>query len=190
MFLFFNLLKALCYFQVIMKNSLHLQSVMTSDALTVVRCLFLFVLKNTDRFKDDFWNRFINIWISAFCFIPQFVFFCLPGRQPLILYICLGKVPSNRTSEWTAEGPKKNYILTYVIVLSIVLQFLAGLQIIRHKVKSMKNASEEDRLVFRRQLKSIAVGSFLFIFVASLMRWLSLKINQVQFYVMSTAAAL
>jgi phosphatidylserine synthase len=98
----------------------------------------------------------------------------------------LGKVASNRTSEWTAEGPKQNYILTYVIVLSIVLQFLAGLQIIRHKVKSMKNASEEDRSVFRRQLKSIAAGSFIFIAVASVVRWLSLKINQVQFYVMKT----
>ncbi len=160
--------------------------VMTCDAITVVRCLFLFVLKNTDRFKDDFWNRFVNIWISAFCCLSQSVFLYLPGRQPLILYICLGKVASNRMSEWTAEGPKKNYILTYVIVLSTVLQFLAGLQIIRHKVKSMKNASEEDQLIFRRQLKSIAAGSFIFIAVASVVRWLSLKINQVQFYVMKT----
>jgi hypothetical protein len=35
-------------------------------------------------------------------------------------------------------------------------------------------------------LKSIAAGSFIFIAVASVVRWLSLKINQVQFYVMKT----
>ena len=179
----FDILKALCYFQQILKTSLNLQSILTCDTITVVRCIFLFVLKNVDRFQDDFWNRFIRIWIVGFCAISQFVFLFLPGQQALIFYICLGKVPSNRTAEWRDEGPKKNHILTYITVVSTVLQFLAGLKIIVHKLQLMKIASEEECDVIRGQLKSIAFASILFILVASLFRLLALKINQVQIYI-------
>jgi hypothetical protein len=98
----------LCFAQFAFKQIIHLQTVMICDAITVVRYVYLFVLKNTSGFKDEFWFLFINIWIIAFCGLTQITFIFLPGTQPLVLYICTGKNPAK---DWK-DGPKKNHLVS------------------------------------------------------------------------------
>ena len=98
----------LCLAQLAVKQIIHLQIILTCDAITVVRYVYLFVLKNTSGFQDDFWFLFINLWIVAFCGLTQITFLFLPGTQPLLLYICTGK---NQACDWS-DGPKKNYLVS------------------------------------------------------------------------------
>ena len=46
--------------------------ILVFDAITVIRCIFIFCLQNPGAFNDEFWNLFINIWTLGASFILQF----------------------------------------------------------------------------------------------------------------------
>ena len=81
-----------CYFHVIIKNVLNVQTVLFIDGVIFARYLFVFYLKNPFDFKDDFWHMFINIWVMAVSFVSQFIFVLMPGKQPMNFYLCTGQV--------------------------------------------------------------------------------------------------
>ena len=83
-----------CYYHFILKNAVSIQLLLYSDVITVLRYLFIFKLKNPSGFSEGFWTLFLNIWITAFSYLTQFVLALQPGRQPLNFFICSGLDPS------------------------------------------------------------------------------------------------
>ena len=69
----------LCYLHLIIKSTLAIQLMLIFDAISILRYIFIFWLKNPYNFSDDFWNVFINLWISSFSLMTQIVFVILPG---------------------------------------------------------------------------------------------------------------
>jgi hypothetical protein len=142
--------ETVCFVQLAVKLTIHLQAVMICDAITVVRYVILFALKNNSRFKDEFWNIFLNIWITGFCVLSQFSFMYLPGTQPLVFYVCTGQNPGNM-----CEHPaKKNYVITTIIVVSAVLQLIAGIKMIHFKIRKGAVAPRNEKIYIRNQICS------------------------------------
>jgi hypothetical protein len=86
--------ETVCLIHLTLKNAIHMQTILFIDIIAFVRYLFMFWLKNTFGFQDEFWSRFVNIWVFGFSTISQFSFVFLPGRQPLNFYLCTGKDPT------------------------------------------------------------------------------------------------
>ena len=122
----------LCFCQMILKNSIHLQAVLFSDAIIVVRYAFYFWLKNTSEFQDEFWCSLISMWVVCFSFLSQFVYAFLPGGQPLNYFICTGQDPSLEPQK---DVVKTNYVHNYVIPVSIIIQTFVAVKISIHKIK-------------------------------------------------------
>jgi len=84
-----------CYFLVIVKNVLNVQTALFADGVSLIRYMYVFYLKNPFDFKDDFWHFFLNFWVVGFSIVSQFTFVFLPGKQPMNFYLCTGQVAIN-----------------------------------------------------------------------------------------------
>ena len=69
----------LCNLQLVIKNGLAIQLLLTFDTISILRYIFIFWLKNPYSFCDDFWTTFLNLWMFSFSLISQIVFVILPG---------------------------------------------------------------------------------------------------------------
>ena len=75
------------------KNAVKCQAFLMVTAITVSRYLFIFWLKNPGAVMDDFWASFVTAWTIFFCSAYNFVYFYLPGSQPLTYYLCSNTDP-------------------------------------------------------------------------------------------------
>ena len=85
----------LCSFHTYVRNALIMHFLFIQNAIIICRYMFIFYLKNPTAIQDDYWKIFINIWSFMFSGISQFVYYYLPGRNPIHYYICLGRYPNN-----------------------------------------------------------------------------------------------
>ena len=75
----------ICYMHFVIKNVLAVQMILLYNAMTFMRYLFIFWLKNPFRFCDEFWTTYLNIWILSFSLISQTAHAILPGNYFLKL---------------------------------------------------------------------------------------------------------
>jgi hypothetical protein len=68
-----------CYLNLVIKNTLSIQLMLTFDAISILRYIFIFWLKNPYSFCDDFWTIFLNLWMFSLALISQIAFAILPG---------------------------------------------------------------------------------------------------------------
>ena len=68
-----------CNFQLVIKNALAIQLLLTFDTMSILRYIFIFWLKNPYGFCDDFWTTYLNLWMFSFSLISQTVSVILPG---------------------------------------------------------------------------------------------------------------
>jgi hypothetical protein len=153
-YVFGPLPKFVCLFQFIMKNATSLQILLFFDGIIVARYFYIFYLKNPAGFQDEFWNRFISIWVFAFSSISQAAFVYLPGRQPLNYYICVGKI-----TDLEMMAPLKiNSIMGLSGVLTFFAHVVIGIKIHKFKRKVapiLKNTSfKERRYDFLRSIEN------------------------------------
>ena len=107
----------LCLFQLHLRNAIFSQQMIILDAIVVGRYVFVFCLKNPAAFNDDFWSKFINIWIVGFSVAQQIVAAQMPGKSSVYFYICTGKNP-----QLDRDVPLKNH--TYIMVQFIATALL------------------------------------------------------------------
>ena len=69
----------MCNFHFTLKNVIGIQFLLFYDSISLLRYLFIFWLKNPTGFCDDFWTKFVNVWIIVFSFISQILHSILPG---------------------------------------------------------------------------------------------------------------
>ena len=124
----------ICYLDQILRGSIIMNYILFLDAILIVRFIFVFHTKNPTATQDDFWNRFLCIWLSSISFICQFVFAILPGNNPNYFYICQGRVSPNHKNEKT----KQNVSLQYLLLFSAVAHIFVGVRYFIFKLQEKK----------------------------------------------------
>ena len=146
------------------------------DGVSIVRYLYIFYLKNPSEFKDDFWHVFINIWVTSFCFISQFIFIFLPGIQPLNYYLCIGKNPK---IEGEALIYKRNLFYNLILLLSVLLYIAVSVKLVIHRMKIDANSASSNNDNFRKEIMSDIAISVVVFCLASLYGVLFYRLNQI-----------
>ena len=72
-----------CWFHLIIKNGLMAKLILLYTGLIITRYSSIFWMKNPSAFNDEFWSRFIQIWVYFFSFLSQIVFLWLPGTNKI-----------------------------------------------------------------------------------------------------------
>ena len=106
-----------CDFQNLLKNVSVVVLLLIFDSILVVKFVLIFYLKNPSIAHDDFWNLFVQIWITSFVFICQFVHFFFPGRKTLNYYICIRDFP---TSDYSLTF-RMRWFTIVLMLISIIL---------------------------------------------------------------------
>jgi hypothetical protein len=109
-----------CYLDLILKPGIAMLYILFLDAMWIVKYIFVFHSKNPAANQDDFWNRFLCIWMTSVSFLTHFVFVLLPGNNPNSFYICLGRVPAIYKTQET----KRNLPLQCLMVVSAAAHVL------------------------------------------------------------------
>ena len=73
--------------------------------------------------KSSF-NTHLVIWSSGFCMICQAITIWFPGKNPMMYYFCLGKMPKNLIQETF----KKNSSFDFIVIYSIVNHAFIGVK--------------------------------------------------------------
>ena len=79
-----------CHFRRLVRSSISQQICLMTTAISIVKYVFLFVLKSPPNLNMEFWNTYITLWTLIFSFICQFVYQFLRGRNPINMYISTG----------------------------------------------------------------------------------------------------
>jgi len=118
-----------CYGQLAIRNSTINNAQLYMDARMLTRYIYIFWLKNTAAFRDDFWHLFSCLWIQCSTLLFEIVRQLLNKKLPSSYYICLG-IDSTHVKGST-EG------LGIMIQITTLLHVVIYLRILIYKIKGM-----------------------------------------------------
>ncbi len=121
------------------KQSVRCQAILLINAITISRYLFIFWLKNPGVVWDDFWSFYITLWIIIFSSLFNFVYFYLPGPQPLSYYLCSYIEPQT-----DGNLPKRPTLIFEVF--SVFVMLIINIRIFMFKRKSRSNTNSNKRV--------------------------------------------
>jgi hypothetical protein len=168
--------RSVCFFTVIAKNAVKTQSVLLYDAVLVTKYVFIFWIKNPGGVDDDFWCRFISIWVAGFGTLLNFTIYSLPVRQPMFYFVCADTDPQ-------LELDKSNKPPAIVEILSVLLLIVIKLRISIHKRNHMppeqQNVSHETNGLALIEKQNIAdfTSNLMGLLSLTCFSLLSIKIN-------------
>ena len=119
-----------CRFHLFVKYVLAHNYTALLMAISLIKYLYIFVVKSPASLNDDFWIFFINLTISAVACFSQFVYQFLPGRNAFFYYMCIGTFPSDK------ESIKFNYFLSFNLILTIIIYIIV---MIKMKIYACKD---------------------------------------------------
>ena len=124
-----------CLIYSLLKGACASAVLLTIDAVTMTRHIFIFRLKNPGRVEDEFWSTFLSMWILGVSLIMHFVWFSLPGVQPIYFYICKGDFTAAEQ-----ELPSKSRLfLVVLVIISVVINAVVLCKIKIYKWKEKRN---------------------------------------------------
>ncbi len=152
--------ESFCFFYLLMKNALSQQVALLLIMLFVFRYIFIFCLKNPMAFQDEFWSFFINLWLSIFCLVSQWLILYLPGQQPISFYFCSGQNPSENSLPF---HPKQNTILRLFNIGAMMLLFAMYIRIEIFKLKDSNITTwfEKQKKLYLQALEDNFLTSYL-----------------------------
>jgi hypothetical protein len=80
---------SICTLNLYLKAAGTIQTFLFLDAIVISKYFLIFWLKNPFGCHDDFWNRFISIWIVVFSHLSQLVADFLPGKGFLLFVMSI-----------------------------------------------------------------------------------------------------
>lgn len=80
-----------CLGTFILRRALATNILLLLDAISLVRYLFIFWLKNVTAFNDDFWFRLVLAWIYLFSILLHIICAFLPNQKMLVTNVCTGE---------------------------------------------------------------------------------------------------
>ena len=138
------------FVQAILRSSITSDLLLYFDAIIIVRYLYIFVLDNPAAFRDEFWYRFVNLWIKTFGIIFQSSWHILAPRQPIGFYICCGRDPSS-------DNVSSTKVFGGIELVSLLLHIFVYVKIRRYKRKV--SVGPETRNLFRKGLVLVDIES-------------------------------
>ncbi len=127
----------LCVLDSLLRNVFSLQVLLIQTSVVLIRYSCIMWAKNPTAIQDDFWQLFINLWTFTFSVISQYVYYILPGKNPINFYICMGEYPSMLTK----FAVKTNFSQIVIGILSLLIHLFVELSIQTFK----KNISKENK---------------------------------------------
>jgi hypothetical protein len=118
-----------CFFAVVARNSVQTQVVLFYNAILITRYVYIFLIKNPGGVDDEFWCRFVSIWIVGFSTFINFVIYTLPVKQPMFYFVCADIDPQSILSQTSKP-------LIVHEMLSLLLLIIIKIRIAIHKKKT------------------------------------------------------
>ena len=84
--------------------------------ITAAKFVSIFLVKNPLGIKSGFWCLFLNLFSTLCPILCEVGFISLPGRNPMLFYVCLGSFPASMA----ASATKKSFPLISALALSLV----------------------------------------------------------------------
>lgn len=116
--------KEFCYQLTMSFPTFTNEFLLLTDAVSITRYVFVFYLKNPTVLQEDFWARFILVWIVGFSIFSQVAIMVgSPGRDPNETFVCIGHI----SAELEEIEPKKNLPIFFVAIFTITLHLITTL---------------------------------------------------------------
>jgi len=169
-----------CYWQHISRNICIVIILLFIDTITAIRFAFIFMLKNPAAFQDDFWCRFISLWIFGFSLALCCAWHYALKVQSSGFYMCTGVQVSIESLNSPGVGNG------FLIILSAILNIFVHLKIYTHK----KNTTDQTlsgscvvKSVVLKEIEEQSLSNFTTILMSILITAISLansyKLNSV-----------
>ena len=159
-----------CSVHMILKYSSMFHLISLLLVLILTKYISVFILKNPTSIESNYWTFVINLTVAFLCTLSQFVFTILPGRNPVNIYICMGKNPSHLEH----LNVKQNYPFTFVILACLISYTLTVMKIKLYEKKISTNATQSQAHQGSINQGTLAsLGSIGFHFVLSIFASLS-----------------
>jgi hypothetical protein len=129
----------LCYFNLFIKNTLVLMTLFFFTFITLSRYVSIFILKNPLGYYEDFWSRFICLWVTLAATLIQSTVDILPGKHPMNYVVCTGKNPALDTNKETKVI--RNYVMISGCLLVSIVYIFVQIKIKLYELKRKPVAS-------------------------------------------------
>ena len=98
-------------------------------SISVVKYVYIFIMKSPAGLNDNFWHHFININITFLASLSQIAFLILPGKFPFTYYVCTGTDPRQ------INGNKHNVLFVLSIIANLIVYIFVFVKIKMFKLK-------------------------------------------------------
>ena len=88
-----------CFFSTIIRAACIMEMFLFYNCIAMTRCIYIFYLKNPAAFNDDFWYRFLSIWIRGCSLFVCGVWYYLAGKYITDTISTLAKKIAKNTTE-------------------------------------------------------------------------------------------
>ncbi len=152
--------ESICLFQLHFRFAIFCQLMIIFDVIAVGRYVFIFHLKNPAAFHDDFWSRFINIWILISCACTQIYMAKLPGCSTVYYYLCTGRNP---VLDQHIARQEHTYV-SILFIVTAILHIFIGLKIHLYKKSAISQTTKTVASKYQKSqenLANLAINAFL-----------------------------
>ena len=133
--------------------------------------------KNPTALQDDFWQLFINLWTMTLTAISQFVYYILPGKDPINFYICMGEYPHIMKG----ISVKVNFSQIIIAIFSLMTHLYVEISIKVFR-KSIFNEKQGNTTVLYSYVSNGMSLLFVFLFFYALKVLNSMNGNEIDSY--------
>jgi len=169
----------ICFFHVIVKNTVNIQFALYLAAINILRYRMAFRCNTISQSQESFWHFFLNLLIVSFSFFTQALFIFFPGKQPLSFYICCGQKPSSLIEPLKT---KVNILGIGVQLVCISIHLFVTVKMTLSQFQLERNSITCIAFFLRSLKKSILVitlGINLIAFICIISKANSLKMSEV-----------
>ena len=174
----------LCFFNLYIKNVLPIMNMFFFTFIAIAKYFSIFVLKNPLVYMDDFWCRFICLFVVISSILIQFIYDFLPGKYTINYFICTGINPALDKNVETAII--RNYSMFGACILLLIVSVFVHFRVSLFKQK-MKSSDHLMPQVYEKKtltggLIQLANGLFLIFHFILLLKVQSLDMTKMDVY--------
>ncbi len=172
----------ICSLEVVLQNVAGMQAIFLLDTIVVTKYVFVNLIKNAVAIDEGFFQHFINISTFSLSLISQCIYIGMPGRNPILYYICLGSFPVPKS---TPQIPVKvNYPVLALLALSGYIHIYTGLR--KRKAKQSVIPTVETLVAGEKTIFNVLTDKdMLANYTSSIISFISLSIIVVLVYLLN-----
>ena len=129
----------LCQMEYLIKNILIIKFILFFDFIIMIRYIFIFKSKNPTAVQDSFWLLFLSLWSIGLAVICQTTLLIYPGKEPMMFYFCIGKMPHSLTD----VKVKNNTVFNILVLLTICCHAYINVKFVIHYYKQRPGVNQQ-----------------------------------------------